>query len=279
LLSTRPTCSPSIRNLSRTARVWDYTCRMSSAPEFASDSAGSFSKESQFTSTHWTVVLAAGQRELPEAAAALEKLCRTYWYPLYVFARRGGNSAEDAQDLTQDFFARLLEKNYLAKADRDRGRFRAFLLGSMKNFMVNEWKRSSRLKRGGGIEFLQIDADCAEDRYLAEPADEASPENTYERRWAITLIEQVLATLREEHEAAAKSQLFQELKGFIWGEKSTASYAEIAGHLSLSEGAVKVAVHRLRQRFREILRAEVANTVARPDEVDSELRHLISLVQ
>ena len=233
----------------------------------------------QFTTTHWSVVLAAGQRELPQAAEALERLCRTYWYPLYVYVRRQGKSPEDAQDLTQDFFCRLLEKNYLAKADRDRGRFRTFLLGSMNNFLVNEWRRAGRLKRGGGVEFLSIDTDAAEDRYAAEPAKDSNPDAAYEQRWAVTLIEQVLAALSQEFKAADKARLFEELKGFIWGDKSTASYAEIAGHLNLTEGSVKVAVHRLRQRFRELLRAEVAHTVARPEDVNDELRHLISVTK
>ena len=232
----------------------------------------------QFATTHWSVVLAAGERELPQAAEALEKLCRTYWYPLYVYVRRQGNTPEDAQDLTQDFLSRLLEKNYLAKADRDRGKFRTFLLRSLKNFLVNEWKRAGRLKRGGGVEFVSIDANDAEDRYAAEPANESNPDAAYEQRWAVTLIEQVLSALRQEFSAADKARLFDDLKGFIWGEKSTASYAEIAGPLNLTEGTVKVAVHRLRQRFRELLRAEVANTVVRPEDVDGELRHLIAVV-
>ena len=222
-------------------------------------------------------MLAAGERELPQAAEALEKLCRAYWYPLYVYVRRQGNSPEDAQDLTQDFLSRLLEKNYFAKADRDRGKFRTFLLGSLKNFLVNEWKRAGRLKRGGGVEFLSIDANVAEDRYATEPANEANPDAAYEQRWAVTLIEHVLATLRREYIAADKARLFEELKGFIWGDKSTASYAAIAGHLNLTEGTVKVSVHRLRQRFRELLRAEVAHTLARPEDVDDELRYLISV--
>ncbi len=222
-------------------------------------------------------MLAAGQSSVPGAQEALEKLCRTYWYPLYAFARRQGNSPEDAQDLTQDFFSRLLEKNYLAKADPDRGRFRTFLLRSLKNFMVNEWKAAGRLKRGGGLEFLSMDAHVAEDRYAAEPANESNPDAAYEQRWAVTLIEQVLATLRREYSATDKARLFEELKGFIWGDQSTASYAGIAGPLNLTEGTVKVAVHRLRQRFRELLRAEVAHTVARPEDIDGELRHLISV--
>ncbi len=231
----------------------------------------------RFTTTHWSVVLMAGQADSPQANEALEKLCRIYWYPLYVYVRRQGNSPEDAQDLTQIFFSRLLEKHYFAKADPDRGKFRTFLLRSMKNFLVNEWKRAGRLKRGGDLTFLSIDANVAEDRYATEPANESDPDAAYEQRWAVTLIEQVLATLRRDYSAADKARLFEELKGFIWGDKSTASYAEIAGHLNLNEGSVKVAVHRLRQRFREILRAEVAHAVARPDDVDDELRYLISV--
>src|SRR2546427_1829349 len=231
----------------------------------------------RFTTTHWSVVLLAGQADSPNAAEALEELCRIYWYPLYVYVRRQGNSPEDAQDLTQIFFARLLEKNYFAKADRDRGKFRTFLLGSLKNFLVNEWKRAGRLKRGGDLTFLSIDANVAEDRYATEPANESNPDAAYEQRWAVTLIEQVLATLRREYCAADKARLFEELKGFIWGDKSTASYAEIAGPLNLTEGTVKVAVHPLRPRFPELLRAEVAHTGARPDDVDDELRYLISV--
>jgi RNA polymerase sigma factor (sigma-70 family) len=232
-----------------------------------------------FATTHWSVVLAAGHSTAADADAALEKLCRTYWFPLYAFARRQGNSPEDAQDLTQDFFARLLQKNYLAKADPDRGKFRTFLLGSLKNFLVNEWKRAGRLKRGGGLEFLSIDTIAAEDRYAAEAPVESNADADYEMRWAVTLIEQVLSALRQEFNAAGKGQLFTELKGFIWGDKSTVSYAEIAEQVKLSEGNVKVAVHRLRQRFRELLRAEVAQTVAGPEDIDVELRHLINVLR
>jgi RNA polymerase sigma factor (sigma-70 family) len=225
-------------------------------------------------------VLAAGEKSsAPGTLAALEKLCRAYWFPLYAFARRQGNTPEDAQDLTQDFFARLLEKNYLSKADPDRGKFRTFLLQSLKNFLVNDWKRAGRLKRGGDLEFLSIDTNAAEDRYAAEAPEEFNPDAEYETRWAVTLIEQVLTALRQEFNEADKARLFEELKGFVWGDKSAASYAEIAGHLHLSEGNVKVAVHRLRQRFRELLRAEVANTVARPEDIDGELRHLIGVLK
>jgi RNA polymerase sigma factor (sigma-70 family) len=230
-----------------------------------------------FATTHWSVVVAAGQSSAPTAQAALERLCRTYWFPLYAFARRQGNSPEDSQDLTQEFFARLLEKNYIAKADPDRGKFRTFLLRSLRNFLINEWKRVGRLKRGGGLEIVSIDTNAAEDRYAVDARDEFNPDAEYETRWAVTLIEQVLTTLRQEFNAADKGQLFEELKGFIWGDKSTASYAEIASQLNLSEGTVKVTVHRLRQRFRELLRAEVAHTVLRPEDIDSELRYLISV--
>src|SRR5947207_2708536 len=151
-----------------------------------------------FTTTHWSVVLAATGPNSAAAQQALERLCRTYWYPLYVFVRRQGNNPEDAQDLTQAFFSRLLEKNYLAKADRDRGKFRTFLLGSLKNFLLNEWKRAGRQKRGGGAEFLSIDTNAAEERYAMEPANESNLDAAYEQRWAVTLIEQVLTALRRE---------------------------------------------------------------------------------
>src|SRR5438045_6951351 len=149
--------------------------------------------DQRFTTTHWSVVLLAGLVDSPQANEALERLCRTYWYPLHVYVRRQGNSPEDAQDLTQDFLSRLLEKNYFEKADRDRGKFRTFLLGSLKNFLVNEWKRAGRLKRGGGVEFVSIDPNVAEDRYAAEPADESNPDAAFEQRSAVTLIEHVLA--------------------------------------------------------------------------------------
>jgi RNA polymerase sigma-70 factor (ECF subfamily) len=233
----------------------------------------------QFNTTHWSVVLSAGGGSLPGASEALEKLCRAYWYPLYTFARRQGNSPEDAQDLTQDFFARLLQKNYLEKADPSRGKFRTFLLSSFKNFLVNEWKRAGRLKRGGGLAFLSIDANEAEDRYAVEAFDAPTPDAEYEVRWAVTMIEQVLTALGEEFRSVDKASLFEELKGYIWGDKSIASYAEIAGQANLSEANVKVTVHRLRQRFRELLRAEVANTVARQEDIDGELRHLISVLK
>src|SRR5437762_2447066 len=166
----------------------------------------------RFTTTHWSVVLMAGQADSPQANDALEKLCHTYWYPLYVYVRRQGNSPEDAQDLTQIFFSRLLEKNYFAKADRERGKFRTFLLGSLKNFLVNEWKRAGRQKRGGDLTFLSFDANQAEQRYAGEQIDETNPANDFERQWAVTLIEQVFSTLRREYPSTDKAQLFEALK-------------------------------------------------------------------
>ena len=244
----------------------------------ADGSSGGFAGAGMFNTTHWSVVLAAGQNESPASTAALEKLCQTYWYPLYTYVRRQGHTHQDAQDLTQDFFARLLGKNYVANADMERGKFRTFLLGSLKNFMVNEWKRANRLKRGGGHVLVSFDAESANERYAAEPMAEGMPESLYEREWAVALVEQVFAVLRREYSALKKEALLNELKGFVWGEKSSASYAEVGAKLQMAEGAVKIAAHRLRQRFRELLREEVAQTVSNPEEIDGELRHLIAVL-
>jgi RNA polymerase sigma-70 factor (ECF subfamily) len=232
----------------------------------------------QFATTHWSVVLAAGHSSLPGAQEALETLCRAYWYPLYVYVRRQSQSPHDAQDLTQEFFARFLEKKYLRLADPDRGKFRAFLLKSLKHFLVNEWEKARTQKRGGGQSVIPLDADLAESRYAAEPTQALTLDEAYEKRWAATLIEAVLAHLRESYAADGRLPVFETLKGFIWGDQATLSYADVAVPLGLTEGAVKVAVHRLRGRYRELLRAEVAKTVATPGEVDEELRHLIAVL-
>jgi RNA polymerase sigma-70 factor (ECF subfamily) len=229
-----------------------------------------------FATTHWSVVLRAGETESPRACEALEELCRTYWYAIYVFVRRQGKNPEDAQDLTQSFLARLLEKGYFAKADPDRGKFRTFLLGSLNNFLVNEWKRAGRIKRGGDATFLSFDGSAAEDRYVVEQIETSTPAAAYDRQWAVALVEQVFSTLRDEYTAAGKAEVFAALKVFIWGDSTTASYAEIGQRLSLAEGAIKVAVHRLRQRFRTALRAKVAHTVSAPENIDDELRYLIA---
>ena len=229
-----------------------------------------------FATTHWTAVLAAADEASPHAAEALEALCRTYWYPLYAFVRRKGHDAPEAEDLTQEFFARLLEKKYLEAAAPEKGKFRSFLLTAFKRFLANEWDRANRQKRGGGRELISLDETKAENCYRAEPADTMTPEKIFERSWALKLLEQVLNRLEREHVQAGKRELFEELQIFLTGEKSRSPYAEIAARLRMSEGTLKVTVHRLRRRYRELLRLEVAQTVASPAEIDGEIRHLFA---
>ncbi|MSU50585.1 MAG: sigma-70 family RNA polymerase sigma factor [Opitutus sp.] len=229
-----------------------------------------------FATTQWSLVLQAAGPGAPEAARALAGLCATYWYPLYAFVRRQGHSAHDAQDLTQEFFARLIEKNVLAQVAREKGRFRSFLLAALKNFLANEWDKARAQKRGGGRTFVPLDAGSAESRYAIEPVDTLSADRIYERRWALTLLDRVLDRLRAEHAAGGKAAAFEALKGCLTDGRSAASYAEIAAHLQTTEGAIKVAVHRLRHRYRELLREEVTETLGRAEEVDDELRHLIA---
>src|SRR4029078_3796059 len=192
----------------------------------------------QFSATHWSVVVTAGRSDLPEAAAAVEKLCRAYWYPLYAYVRRQGNNPEDAEDLTQQFFCRLIERDYLSKADRDRGKVCNFLLNSMNNFLVNEWKKAGRVKRGGGQILLSLDADEAKERYAGEPIEDCNPASAYDRLWAVALIEQVFSVLRTEYALANQGHVFEALKGLIWGDTDS-SYAEIGRASNLTEGAVK----------------------------------------
>lgn len=244
-----------------------------------SDRAEDRSAPQWFATTHWSVVLAARDGDSPGASEALEKLCRTYWYPLYTFVRRQGHSPEDAQDMTQEFFARFLEKEYFGLADPARGRFRSFLLASLKNFLAEQHRQAGRLKRGGGKTFVSWDAATAEERFVAEPKDEATPEHIYERRWALTLLEKALSSLGEELTSAGKERVFAELKNHLWGDQGGESYSVIAARLEMSEGALKVAAHRLRQRYRELLREEVAHTVARHEEIDEELRYLITVIR
>lgn len=232
----------------------------------------------QFATTHWTVVLSAAQGGSPRADDALARLCQSYWYPLYAYVRRQGNSPHDAQDLTQAFFARLIAKNYLGDVNRAKGRFRSFLLASLKHFLANEWDKARALKRGGGQTIVPLEVETAERRYSLEPADPHSPDKIFERRWALTLLEQVLGRLRAEYSAQGKGALFEGLKDSLTGDRSTLRYAELGGAVGLSEGAVKVAAHRLRRRYREILRLEIANTVATPEEVDEELRYLFAVL-
>ncbi len=224
-------------------------------------------------------MLSAGaEGSSPDVQAALERLCRTYWYPLYAYVRRQDRSVEEAQDLTQEFFARLLQKEYWRHTDPARGRFRTFLLTSLKRFLVNDWKKGLAARRGGGQPVISWDRQETETRFLAESADQSTPEKAFEKRWALIMLEQALGRLRDEFMAGGHLERFERLKVLLWGEKDAPPYAGVAAELGLTESALKVAVHRLRQRYRELLRMEVADTVARPEDVDDELRHLIAII-
>jgi RNA polymerase sigma-70 factor (ECF subfamily) len=240
--------------------------------------AHSSSGPRRFRTTHWSIVVAAGRPSSPQARDALSSLCEAYWYPLYAYIRRKGHSAADAQDLTQEFFTWLLEKNLPGKADRTRGRFRSFLLTSLDHFLAKHWRRAGAAKRGGGQRVLSLDLAGAEDRYTLEPAHEVTAEMIYQRRWALVLLEKTLASLRDEFARRGKLELFELFKPHLGGDETTVPYGQIAEALGKTEGAVKVAVHRLRQRCRELLRAEIAQTVSGPDEVDEELRDLFASV-
>lgn len=220
----------------------------------------------------------AGSGDSTRARDALARLCQTYWYPLYSYARRRGHSPEDAQDLTQEFLARLLEKNWVADADRTRGRFRSFLLSAMKHFLADEWDKGRALKRGGGIPVAALELDTAETRFRREPADSDTPERNFELRWAWTLLEEVLNRLRAEYEKEGKTELFASLHPCLVGDRTAQPYADLAKTLGATESTIKSAVHRLRQRYRQLLHDEIANTVSGPDEVDAELRHLFAVL-
>ncbi len=221
-------------------------------------------------------MLTAGRSDTPHAQAALANLCQTYWYPLYAYVRRRGHSPEDAQDLTQEFFARLLEHNWVGRADQQKGRFRSFLLSAMNHFLADEWDKARAQKRGGGVPPVPLQFDTAETRYGHEPVDKTSPEQNYERRWALTLLDRVLQRLRSEYEQEGKAELFTELHPCLVGDRTAQPYAELAVKLGVNEGTVKSAVHRLRQRYRQLLRDEIAQTVANPGEVNEELHHLFA---
>ena len=231
-----------------------------------------------FVTTHWSVVVTAGRSDTPRAQAALERLCQSYWFPLYAYARRRGQSVEDAQDLTQEFFARVLEHHWLAKADQAKGRFRTFLLTAMERFMANEWDKARALKRGGGQWNVPIQLDTAETRYGVEPVDTRTPEQAFEYRWAVALLDEVVKQLEAEFRKTDQAVMFAALKPCLVGDRASQPYAKLAAGLGLEEGTVKVAVHRLRQRYRELLRAEIANTVASAAEVDAEMRHLFNVL-
>jgi len=225
------------------------------------------------------MVLAAGaDRTSTGAGEALTALCETYWYPLYAFLRSRGHPAEDAEDLTQAFFARLLEKRTLRHADPARGRFRSFLLTSLTHFAANAHDRDAARKRGGGVPAMSLEFENAEGRFQLEPATDETPERVFDRRWALTLLDRVLTRLRTEMIRADKETQFERLKTYLIGDQPQLSYAQSAGALGVSEGAVKVAVHRLRRRFRDLIRDEIAQTVSSPEEVEDELKHLWSSV-
>jgi RNA polymerase sigma factor (sigma-70 family) len=233
----------------------------------------SSSQPKSFPTTLWTVVLHAGQDDTGQVRAALAQLCEAYWYPLYSFVRRRGYSAHDAEDLTQAFFARVLEKRGLERIDPERGRFRTFLLASLKNFLANDWDKANAQKRGGGQTIVSLDRESAESRFQLELCHEITPERNFERQWALSLLDQVLDELGKEYQADGKGNLFEELKAVLVGQPN--SYAEIAARLEQNEGAVKVAAHRLRQRYRDLMRSRIAATVGE-GEVDDELRHLFA---
>jgi RNA polymerase sigma factor (sigma-70 family) len=231
-----------------------------------------------FATTHWSVVLAA-QGQSTEAKAALEKLCRTYWWPLYGFVRRQGYKPEDAQDLTQAFFARLLERRDLETVRQERGRLRSYLLASLKNFLSKARHREMTVKRGEGRPLVSLEDLLARERADQEPSHKLSADRIYERRWALTLLEQVLTRLRAEYEAADKLPLFDRLKELLAMESGQPSQAKIADELQMTENAVKQAFHRLRHRYRQLLQEEIAHTVAVQDDVEDELRHFIAVLQ
>ncbi len=243
-----------------------------------SPATGESERSGWFTTTHWSVVLAARDTQSPRCDEALDRLCRQYWPPVYAFIRRRGHGPDDAQDLTQGFFARLLEKNYLQAADAARGKFRTLLLTAVTRFLINERDRRLAQKRGGGAVHLPLEVNHAEEGYRVEPADPATPETIYERRYAETLLEAVLGRLRGEFAANDQRDRFEVLKPFLAAERHPLSGADVAARLGLSETAAYSAIHRLRRRYGELLREEVAHTVARPEEIDDELRHLAQVL-
>ncbi len=231
---------------------------------------------SQFPTTRWTLVVAAGDPQRKEARSALVSLCENYWYPLYAYLRRRGYPADLAQDLTQEFFVRLLEGRYLDRADPEKGRFRSFLLTSLKFFVADEGDRERAHKRGGGV-LVPLEFSSGEDRYRREPAHDETPERIFERRWALSVLDRVVEKLRDEFVHHGRAEHFERLKMYLLGQ-SDAPYAALAREMNTSEGALKVAIHRLRKRYRDLFRQEIADTVADPGEVESELRYLAAVL-
>jgi RNA polymerase sigma-70 factor (ECF subfamily) len=234
--------------------------------------------QSRFETTSWTKVLVAREAASTESRQALEALCRNYWYPLYAFVRRQGHDADEARDLTQAYFAELLEKGYLEDYDPSRGRFRVFLKASVRHFLSKQREKARTWKRGGRTEVLSLDADAIESRYRDEPADRLTPEEIFERRWTLTVLERALGRLRHEQEAAGRGADFARVEGFLTGEDTQTPYRDVAAALGTSEGAIRTTVQRLRKRFGTLLRDEIADTVSSPDQVDDELRHLLGVI-
>ena len=235
-------------------------------------------RDAKFPVTHWTAVFAAGRKSHPGIDKALAEVCTQYWFPLYAFVRRKGLSPEEAQDMTQGFFEVLLEKNYLGDVDRERGRFRTFLLSACENYLRNEWAKRRTIKRGGEVSFISIQVDDAETRYLMEPQDQSTPEKVFEHSWAMGMLSLTMDRLRSEFTKAGKADQFSVLEAFLSGEKRPASYADAAAKLGISEGAVRVVTHRLRTRYGQLLRQAIAETLADPRDVDEELRHLFAVL-
>lgn len=231
-----------------------------------------------FPSTHWSVVLTAHADNPARARDALESLCAVYWYPLYAFLRRLGHQPADAEDLVQGFIAHLLDHQFFEVADPTKGRFRSYLLASLNHFLADAADWVGRQKRGDGRPLLSLEAGLAERRYKQEPTDSSNPEQLYERRWALTLLDTVLQRLETEAAESGRANLFRQIKGVLLGDRSGVRYAELAPQLGLSEAALTMTVHRLRRRYRELVREEIAHTVSRPVEIDEEMRHLFQVL-
>jgi RNA polymerase sigma factor (sigma-70 family) len=243
-----------------------------------SGGGSSHEPEALFLTTRWSVVLAARDKASPGSTEALDTLCRTYWHPLYAFIRGSGQTPEDAQDLTQEFFARLLAKDYLQAVVPEKGRFRTFLRMALKRFLANEWDRVRAQKRGGGQTLLPFDTALAEDWFEPERADALAPDRLYERRWALTLLDEALARLERAYIEGGKGSEFQCLKPHLTADRGSIPYADVAAALETTEGAARVAVHRLRRRFREVFRETIADTVAVSGEVEDEVRHIVAVL-
>jgi RNA polymerase sigma-70 factor (ECF subfamily) len=250
------------------------TTRTAEQPPPTSTPADRTGRAPVFVTTHWSVVLSAGRSDTTRARAALARLCQTYWYPLYAHVRRRGHSAHDAQDLTQEFFAHLLGRQSLAAADPGRGRFRSFLLTALNHFLINEWAKARTQKRGGGTPLLSLDLAAAAERFDLEPTDHATPDKAFEKQWALTLLSGVLNQLEAEYRRAGQGELFAALQPTLAGRSESQPYAELAARMNLSVGAVKVAVHRLRKRYRNLIRAEIAHTLEASADIEEEMRHL-----